>query len=58
VVLQYYDADEKTHAAEFWSPTNVARKLQASGCMPMYIAPGLDISEEIIEALNKGPGRF
>jgi Skp family chaperone for outer membrane proteins len=58
LVLHFNDADAKTQAAEFWSPANVARKMQAGACMPMYAAPGLDISEEIIEALNKGLGRF
>ena len=58
LVLHFNDADEKTQAAERWSPQNVSRKMQAGACMPMYMAPGLDISEEIVEALNKGLRSF
>ena len=52
MVLHYNDADEKTTEAEYWSSANVARKMQAGALMPVYIAPGLDVSAEIIETLN------
>lgn len=52
VVLHYTDApaaskDEKYH------PMNLARKLQSSGLTPIYMAPGIDISQWVLENLNK-----
>jgi Skp family chaperone for outer membrane proteins len=49
MVLHYNDA---TTAEEYWSPQNIARKLQAGALMPMYISNGLDISRSIITTLN------
>jgi Skp family chaperone for outer membrane proteins len=34
------------------SPANLARKMQAGACMPMYVTEGMDISAEIIADLN------
>lgn len=51
MVLHYNDA---TTGEEYWSPQNIARKMQAGALMPMYIAGGLDISDSIIRTLNAG----
>src|SRR5207249_4759439 len=50
MVMHYNDA--LAGAPEFDSAANVARKMQAGAFMPMYITPGLDISEEILTLLN------
>lgn len=50
LILHYTDPvkpDEKYH------PMNLARKLQSSGITPIYMAPGIDISNWILENLNK-----
>jgi len=49
LVLHYNDA---TTPEEFHSPQNIARKMQAGACMPLYAAPGMDISNEVVTALN------
>jgi Skp family chaperone for outer membrane proteins len=51
LVMHYNDADPES--PEFNSPQNIARKIQAGACMPLYIAPGLDISKELAESLNE-----
>jgi Skp family chaperone for outer membrane proteins len=53
-VLTYNDA---TTQEEYFSPMNIARKLQTPGCMPLYAAAGLDISQEVTKALNAAYGR-
>jgi RNA polymerase sigma factor (sigma-70 family) len=54
LVLQYNDpADE----AALTSPQNVQRRMQAVGCAPLYAAPGLDISKEIVAVLNAAHGK-
>jgi Skp family chaperone for outer membrane proteins len=50
MVLHYNDAPLGT--PEFDSPANVARKMQAGACMPVYVANGMDISNEILKMLN------
>ena len=52
LVLHYNDADEKGEPAIFSSPANVARKMQAGACMPLVIAPGMDITDTLIGMLN------
>ena len=52
LVLCYNDADEKSDAANFWSPANVARKMQAGACMPLVVAPGMDITDALVQMLN------
>jgi len=37
---------------EYWSPQNVVRKIQAGACIPMYIAPGMDITQSVVDFLN------
>src|SRR5262249_46507016 len=59
LVLHYNDAVD---ARDYWSGANLARKMQAGALMPLYAAPGMDISKEVIAALNadlrkKGPER-
>jgi len=49
LVLHYIDA---TTQADYYAPGSIARKLQSPACMPMYQAPGLDISREVVIALN------
>lgn len=49
MVFHYNDA---VTPADMYHPMNIQRKLQGGGCMPMYIAPGMDISERIVSMLN------
>jgi len=55
IVLQF---DEKQAPHELHSPPNIQRKLQASAstgcCVPVYIAPGLDITLQVVANLNAG----
>jgi Skp family chaperone for outer membrane proteins len=49
LVLHYNDAvleSDKNSAA------NIARKMSAGACMPMYMLPTLDISQEVVNVLN------
>jgi Skp family chaperone for outer membrane proteins len=39
--------------ADMYSPMNVQRKLQLGACFPMYHAPGMDITEYIVQMLNQ-----
>jgi outer membrane protein len=50
LVLHYNDAITQ---ADLKSPQNITGKMQQRGCMPLYSAPGIDISKEIVAALNK-----
>jgi outer membrane protein len=50
LVLHYNDA---TTREDFLSAPNIARKLQAGALTPLYAVPGLDISKQIVEALNE-----
>jgi Skp family chaperone for outer membrane proteins len=49
LVLHYNDA---VLESDRMSAPNIARKMSAGACMPMFMAPGLDISQEIVNALN------
>lgn len=49
-VLHYNDATPGT--PDFYAPPNVARKIQAGSAMPLYLAPGIDITEAILNELN------
>ena len=51
MVLHYNDAVTKE---DYFSPMNISRKVQTSALMPLYAAPGLDISTEIVNWLNLG----
>jgi Skp family chaperone for outer membrane proteins len=48
-VFHYLDA---TTQQDYYSPNMIVRKLQSPSLMPMYQAPGLDISVEVVMALN------
>jgi Skp family chaperone for outer membrane proteins len=49
LVLHYNDA---ITPADLDSAQNITRKMQAGACMPLYTAPGIDVSKEILAALN------
>jgi len=49
LVLHYNDA---TTSQEYWSAMNIARKLQAGACMPLHYGPGVEITNEVVSALN------
>jgi Skp family chaperone for outer membrane proteins len=49
LVLHYNDAIDPN---EYWSPANVMRKMQAGACMPLYYTPGMEISQQVVLALN------
>jgi Skp family chaperone for outer membrane proteins len=49
LVMHYHDAVTK---AELDGAPNITRKLQLDSLMPMYTAPGMDISKEIVADLN------
>lgn len=49
-VLHYNDAP--MDSKEYNTPQNVSRKMQAGALMPIYLAPGADISDKVVEALN------
>jgi Skp family chaperone for outer membrane proteins len=51
LVLEYNDAAPDA-PQEMNNPANIERKLQASAAGPLYAAPGVDISRELIAALN------
>jgi Skp family chaperone for outer membrane proteins len=50
LVLHYNDA--LPNEPEYYSPMNVARKIQAGACMPMHWTQGMDISHDVLETLN------
>lgn len=54
MVFHYNDA---TTSQEYWSPMNIARKLQAGACMPLYYGQGVEITNEVVNALNAAYGR-
>jgi Skp family chaperone for outer membrane proteins len=50
LVLHYNDALPGT--PDYYTPANVARKMQAGACVPLYAANGMDISNQLIQTLN------
>jgi Skp family chaperone for outer membrane proteins len=50
VVLHYNDAPMDTK--EYHSAQNIARKMQAGALVPVYFAPGTEISDKILKELN------
>src|SRR5262245_38003978 len=60
LVLHYNDS---VVDADLYSPMNIQRKMQAGGSTPMYVAPGMDITNHVAEMLNQayakvsGPGQ-
>jgi Skp family chaperone for outer membrane proteins len=51
LVLHYMEGVKEE---DIFNPSNVMSKMQQRSCNPLYIAPGLDISAEIVTALNEG----
>jgi Skp family chaperone for outer membrane proteins len=49
MVLQYNDAVTEQ---DFFSPQNIARKMQSSALVPMYWLPSMDISMDVVNTLN------
>jgi len=54
LVMHYNDVP--TDSPEYFSPSNVVRKIQAGPTIPMYMVPGIDISQNILAALNEKHG--
>jgi len=50
MVLHYNDP---ITPEEYWNPLNITRKMGAGATMPIYFAPGVDVSNEIVAALNQ-----
>jgi Skp family chaperone for outer membrane proteins len=53
LVMHYNDV---ITTEEYWSPPNIARKMQAGAAMPMYISGGVDISANVLATLNAASG--
>jgi Skp family chaperone for outer membrane proteins len=51
LVMHFNDVPIES-ASEYYNPMNVSRKIQAGACIPMYIAPGMEITKQVYEALN------
>jgi Skp family chaperone for outer membrane proteins len=45
--------NDPVNPAELHSPANIARKMQAAGCTPIFVADGVDITSEILADLNE-----
>jgi Skp family chaperone for outer membrane proteins len=52
LILHFNDAIEE---AEFDNPMNVARKMNAGGCTPLYAVRGIDVSQGVLAILNDKP---
>jgi Skp family chaperone for outer membrane proteins len=53
MVLQYADAFEPQ---DFDNPALIERKLKTSPMLPLYMAPGMNISQQVVVMLNEGAG--
>ena len=51
LVVQYTDAPPDA-VQDLNNPSNIMRKLQAPGGVPLYVAPGVDITRELLAILN------
>jgi len=49
MVFHFSDA---INATDLYSPANVERKMKSAGCIPLYVTPGMDISDIIVANLN------
>jgi Skp family chaperone for outer membrane proteins len=54
LVLSYNDVP--SNSPEFFAPMSVARRMQTQALLPLYSAHGMDISEEVKNALNAAYG--
>jgi len=53
LVMHYNDAVDEP---ERHGPPNVARKMGAGACIPLYVGPSIEISDALIEMMNKELG--
>jgi Skp family chaperone for outer membrane proteins len=49
LVMHYNDAVEKK---DYNGPANIDRKMRTGACMPIYMAGGMEISQQLVIALN------
>jgi Skp family chaperone for outer membrane proteins len=49
MVMHYNDG---TTEAEVNAPMNIGRKMGQGACFPLYMAPGIDISQDVLRYLN------
>ena len=49
VVIQYNDVP---NPLEMNNPANIARKITCEGCLPIYQAQGINITDEVVSGLN------
>jgi Skp family chaperone for outer membrane proteins len=54
LVLTYNDAPHES--PEYYAPMTVARRMQTAALLPLYAAHGMDISDEVKNALNTAYG--
>jgi Skp family chaperone for outer membrane proteins len=50
IVMHYNDG---TTEAEINNPMNIGRKMGQGACFPLYTAPGVDISQDVLAYLNQ-----
>jgi Skp family chaperone for outer membrane proteins len=50
IVMHYNDG---TTEAEVNNPMNIGRKMGQGACFPLYTAPGIDISQDVLAYLNQ-----
>ena len=50
LVLHYNDGFEEP---QIWTSANVMRKMQAGATIPLYTAPGVDVSKELLALLEE-----
>jgi Skp family chaperone for outer membrane proteins len=53
MVMHFNDG---TTEAEVNNPNNIGRKMGQGALFPLYLAPGLDISKDVLTALNEKAG--
>ena len=53
LVMHYADA---TAPAELYHPMNVMRKLQTQPCVPLYVDPDMDITNQVVAMLQQQMG--
>ncbi len=51
LVMHYSDMSPED--PEYYSPGNIDRKIQARGLVPDFIAPGMDITRDVVADLNQ-----
>jgi Skp family chaperone for outer membrane proteins len=49
LVMHYNDVVD---SADYYTAPNVARKIQAGACMPLWYANGMEVSLDVVNALN------